>query len=102
MRGSAAWRVLAAGLAVVVILGLSLWIVRRDLLPIVLMVVGLLAFSGGIGFVLVPLVRLRQSPVARSGALLARPSFTIGLLVSVAGAALTVLGFGELVRRAVS
>lgn len=102
MRDRGAWKVVAASLAVVVILGISLWIVRRDLLPIVLMVVGLLAFSGGIGFVLAPLARLRQSPSAGSSALLARPSFTIGLLFAIAGAALTVLGFAELVRRAVS
>src|SRR6266496_2288668 len=70
-----AWRPLVAGLATLAIVGAVLWIVRKDLLAVGLMVLGLLALSGGAGFVLAPLMRRRAGGPDPGPPLLTRPSF---------------------------
>src|SRR5690348_6296706 len=92
------WRTALAGLVTLAILAAALWVVRDELLPIALMVVGLLAVCGGLAFVLPPLVRRGQGR-ARSGL---GPWQAAGLFVLAGGLLLTGFGLYELVRRAAS
>lgn len=101
LRRSAAgsgWRTALAALVTLAILAAALWVVRDELLPIALMVVGLLAVCGGLAFVLPPLVRRGQGR-ARSGL---GPWQAAGLFVLAGGLLLTGFGLYELVRRAAS
>jgi putative Mn2+ efflux pump MntP len=80
-----------------------LFFVRDQLGAVLTLIAGLLLFAVGVGFVIAPLVRHHAGNAdAADEHLLHRTSFLIGLVVTVAGVALTGYGIYRVVEHAIS